>query len=112
MLAHAVEKVEFPTLDESGMTENNWFIHQLKTTANFATNSKLAAFISGGLNQQVEHHLFPNICSTHYPALANIVRETAKEYGVDYHEYPSFWAALRSHTRFMKLMGNPNTAQN
>jgi linoleoyl-CoA desaturase len=108
MLAHAVEKVEFPTQDETGMTENNWFIHQLKTTANFATDSKIAAFLSGGLNQQVEHHLFPNICSTHYPAIANIVRTTAKEFNVDYHEYPTFWEALKSHARFMKKMSiNP-----
>jgi linoleoyl-CoA desaturase len=102
MLAHAVEKVDFPKVDEAGMTENNWFIHQMKTTANFAVDSKLAAFISGGLNQQVEHHLFPNICSTHYPALAKIVRQTANEYDVPYLEYPSFWQALKSHARFMK----------
>lgn len=109
MLAHAVEKVEFPKTDINGMTENNWFIHQLKTTANFGTNSKIAAFLSGGLNQQVEHHLFPNICSTHYPSLSGIVRETAQEFDVPYHEYPTFWSALKSHARFMKSLSiNPD----
>jgi linoleoyl-CoA desaturase len=104
MLAHVVEKVEFPTLDEKGITESNWFIHQLKTTANFGVGSKMAAFISGGLNQQVEHHLFPNICSTHYPAISKIVRDTATEYGVAYNEYPTFWSALQSHVRFLKKL--------
>jgi linoleoyl-CoA desaturase len=104
MLAHCVDNVEFPTQDETGMTENNWFIHQMKTTSNFAVNSKLAAFLSGGLNQQVEHHLFPNVCSIHYPNLSNIVRDTAKEFNVVYHEYPTFWQALKAHWRFMYNM--------
>lgn len=104
MLAHCVENVEFPEQDEVGMTENNWFIHQLKTTSNFGVNSKLSAFITGGLNQQVEHHLFPNICSIHYPEIANIVRDTAKEFNIVYNEYPTYWDALKSHVRFMKKM--------
>lgn len=106
MLAHIVEEVSFPKPDKlTGTVENNWFIHQLYTTANFATDSKLAAFITGGLNQQVEHHLFPNICSTHYPAIAQIVRDTAKEFEVPYLESKTYFGAVKSHIRFLKNMG-------
>lgn len=106
MLAHAVEEVGFPKESDMGTIENTWFIHQLETTANFSTEGKLAAFISGGLNQQVEHHLFPNICSTHYPDLSHIVRETAKEFNVVYLEHPTFLSAVKSHLRFLKKLGN------
>ena len=105
MLAHVVEITHFPIPDQNGSLENSWAVHQLYTTANFAADSPLAAFITGGLNQQVEHHLFPNICSIHYPKLAPIIRETAHEFGIPYLEYPTFVESFRSHVRFLKRVG-------
>jgi linoleoyl-CoA desaturase len=105
MLAHIVETTHFPTPDNSGSLENSWAVHQLYTTSNFARKSRLAGFITGGLNMQVEHHLFPNICSIHYRQIAPIVKKTAHEFGIPYLEEPSFWTALASHVRFLKRVG-------
>jgi len=101
-LAHVVEGTEFPEPDENGSVEDSWAVHQMKTTANFATKSWLASFLCGGLNFQVEHHLFPKICHIHYPALNKIVRNTAFEFGVPYLENETFILALQSHYRVLK----------
>lgn len=106
-MAHVVEETEFPVPDAAGNMEDSFMAHQLKTTANFATHNKLLTWYSGGLNHQVEHHLFPNICHVHYPALAPIVRETAHEFGLPYNEMPSFGAALKSHIAMLKKFGIP-----
>jgi len=79
-----------------------WWMH---TTANFSRNNKLAAFFCGGLNFQVEHHLFANICHIHYPALSPIVERVALKHGVPYHNNPTFFDALASHYRILKKMG-------
>ena len=106
MLAHLVEKAQFPEpVDEKGNMQNSWAIHQMMTTADFARDSWLAFFICGGLNFQIEHHLFPKICHIHYPKIAKIVEQTAKEFGVPYLDNPSFASAMASHYRFMKTMG-------
>jgi linoleoyl-CoA desaturase len=105
MLAHLVENVEVLAPDEQGEMEYNWAIHQMRTTANFGRNSKLTGFLTGGLNYQIEHHLFPTISHVHYPAISDIVKKTAEEHGVPYHEHPSFWAALKSHYRLLKHLG-------
>jgi linoleoyl-CoA desaturase len=111
MLAHIVETTHFPTPDNNGSLENSWAVHQLYTTSNFARKSRLAGFITGGLNMQVEHHLFPNICSIHYRQLAPIVKKTAHEFNVPYLEEPSFWSALASHVRFLKRVGSEENYQ-
>lgn len=79
--------------------------HSLKTTANFATTNKLLSNLIGGLNFQVEHHLFPKISHRHYPALNQITKQLAKEFGLVYHEYNSFWQGICSHARHMRKMG-------
>ena len=104
MLAHAVEGVHFLEAEKDKKVDHSFVVHQLRSTANFARRSRPASFLTGGLNLQVEHHLFPHICSIHYPALSKIVKETAEEFGQPYVEY-SFLEALRSHYRFLKLMG-------
>ncbi|WP_019991158.1 fatty acid desaturase family protein [Rudanella lutea] len=106
-LAHVVEGTAFPLAHGSGTMPNTWASHQLQTTANFAPNSRLAAFICGGLNRQVEHHLFPKVCHIHYPVLASIVRSTAAEYGLPYLENKSFGSALYSHYRMLHKLGRP-----
>lgn len=104
-LAHVVEGTAFPSPDESGDMQEAWAVHQLRTTANFAPRSAVASFLCGGLNRQIEHHLFPRICHIHYPALAVIVQQTAQEFGLPYLENRSFFSALRSHYRMLHQFG-------
>lgn len=105
LTAHAIEEAQHPQPDETGNMESNWAIHQLRTTANFHTN-KLFSWYIGGLNYQIEHHLFPHISHVHYPQIARIVRQTALEYGLPYYQNVSFGAAVRSHTRYLFRLGN------
>lgn len=104
-LAHTVEGTTFPLPDEGGNVQEAWAIHQMRTTANFAPRSALAAFICGGLNRQIEHHLFPKVCHIHYPAITAIVKSTAHEYGLPYLENRSFGSALQSHFRLLQRLG-------
>jgi linoleoyl-CoA desaturase len=105
-LAHTVEHTSFPLPDEeTGNMEDEWAIHQLKTTANFATGNKLVSWLVGGLNFQIEHHLFPKISHVHYPAISKIIRQACREYGVDYIEYPRVRYAVASHVAFLREMG-------
>jgi len=105
-LAHAVDDAEFPMpLDATGNMEHAWAIHQVETTVDFARRSRVAAWLLGGLNFQIEHHLLPRICHVNFPPLSPIVEETCREYGVRYNEHPSFRAGLASHFRWLRLMG-------
>lgn len=105
-LAHTVEHTHFPVPDDNtGKLEDEWAIHQLKTTANFATKNKIISWLVGGLNFQVEHHLFPKISHIHYPAISKIIKNACKEYGIEYIEYPRMYQAIVSHIRFLKEMG-------
>lgn len=105
-LAHTVEHTSFPVPDQqTGKLEDEWAVHQLKTTANFATHNKLVSWLVGGLNFQIEHHLFPKISHVHYPAISKIIRDACKEYGIPYIEYPKTRLAIASHVSFLKQMG-------
>lgn len=105
-LAHTVEHTHFPMPHvETGKIEDEWAIHQLKTTANFAPKSKLISWYVGGLNFQIEHHLFPKISHIHYPQISKIIKDTCKEFGVEYIEYPKMRYAVASHIAFLKQMG-------
>ena len=104
-LAHVVEGPEFPHPDENGFIGNSWAIHQMHTTANFAGKSKIVDFLFGGLNFQIEHHLFPYICHTHYKDIAPIVKETAKEFDIPYYDNTTFYSAIKSHIHELKVMG-------
>ncbi|MFQ3575609.1 MAG: acyl-CoA desaturase, partial [Cytophagales bacterium] len=105
-LAHIMEDTEHPLPDEDGKLENVWAEHQLKTTCNFSNKNKLVTWYTGGLNHQIEHHLFPTICHVHYPAISKIVKETAKEFGLPYYEYENMFVALRSHVNTLKEIGH------
>ncbi len=104
-LAHMVDNVETHDVPTTGMMEDEWMEHQLNTTANFARKNLLVNWYVGGLNFQVEHHLFPTICHIHYPALAEIVRKTANEFGLPYREYKHLRQALAAHNRHLDAMG-------
>lgn len=109
-LAHVVEGVEQPLPDAQGIIHNDWVVHEMRTTANFAPGSDLLFWYTGGLNHQVEHHLFPHICHVHYRAIAPIVERTALEHGVPYHTHKTFFGALGSHVRRLKELGRPQVA--
>jgi linoleoyl-CoA desaturase len=103
--AHVIDGTEYPLPDEDGKMENNWAIHQLHTTTNFANNNRVLNWYVGGLNFQVEHHLFPNICHVHYRKISSIVKYTAEEFGVPYKSEPTFIGALVSHAKLLKQLG-------
>jgi linoleoyl-CoA desaturase len=104
-MAHIAEGVEQPTLNSEGNIENEWAIHELETTANFARNNRLLGWFIGGLNFQIEHHLFPNVCHVHYREISPIVERTAKEFGLNYNIKPTFFNAIISHTKTLKILG-------
>lgn len=105
-LAHVVEGPSHFKPDPTGTMENTWAIHQLQTTANFSRKNPLISWYVGGLNFQVEHHLFPNICHVHYKALSEIVKKTAQEFNLPYHDNPTIFKALASHLKMLKLFGS------
>ncbi len=104
-LAHTVEGTSHPIPDEYGTIENTWAIHQVNTTVNFARHNKLISWYVGGLNFQIEHHLFPRVCHVHYPAISEIVKETVEEFGIAYMENPTFGEALQSHIATLQRFG-------
>lgn len=106
-LAHVLENTEFEhvPLDTSKHIETAWAEHQLKTTSNFAMNNAVISWFAGGLNFQIEHHLFPKVSHVHYPAISRIVQEKCREFHMPYNQYPTMGSALASHFRFMKSLG-------
>lgn len=105
-LAHAVEGPEFDSVGiDDKMIENEWAVHQIRTTANFAPHNKVVSWFVGGLNFQVEHHLFPRVSHIHYPQLSKIVQEQCRQFDLPYHCFPTVSMAVASHLRTMKKMG-------
>lgn len=108
-MAHVVDKFDLSNHDKfDGVSKDEWTVHQLKNTFNFAVNNKLVTWFCGGLNYQIEHHLFPNISHAHYPNLYKIVKETAAKYEISYQEFNTFTEAFISHLIFLKKLGRPN----
>lgn len=103
--AHVIEETNFYLPDENNSVENNWAIHQLHTTANYANKSTFFSWFIGGLNYQIEHHLFPTICHVHFKEVSKIVKETAAEYNLPYHHHTTFWDALKSHFTLLHQLG-------
>lgn len=109
-LAHVVEGAAFVPVGASGTLPSPWLEHQLATTADFARHNRLLTWYVGGLNHQVEHHLFPKVGHRHYPALARIVREVCGRHGLTTLEHESFFSAFRAHLRHLRRMGRPEPA--
>ncbi len=101
-LAHVVEGAEQPMPDGEGIIHHDWAVHELRTTSDFARNNRFINWYVGGLNFQIEHHLFPYISHVHYHKIAPIVERTAREFGLEYNLKPSFGKALGSHVRRLK----------
>jgi linoleoyl-CoA desaturase len=104
--AHVLDTCDFPLpADEEGGMTDAWAVHQLRTTSNFAPRSKWFSWFVGGLNFQVEHHLFQHISHAHYKAISEIVRKTAAEFGVVYHSQPTFAHAVYRHGVMLHRLG-------
>lgn len=111
-LAHCVGEADFPL--PAGTTphmENAWAVHQVRTTVDFARRSRVLCWLLGGLNFQIEHHLFPGVCHVHHPALSRIVEGTCREFGVPHTTHGSFLGGLRSHYRWLRELGLPEPAR-
>ena len=104
-LAHVMPEANFPTPSENLQLSNDWAVHQMLTTSNFARNGRLFSWFVGGLNYQIEHHLFPTICHVHYKNLAPIVQETAEEFNIPYHSHKTFVGGLYQHGKMLHKLG-------
>ncbi len=105
-LAHCVEEADFPGIDpQLRQMESPWAAHQVATTVNFSRSNPWLSWLLGGLNFQVEHHLFPRICHVHYPQISRIVEATCRDCGVPYRTHASFGSGLISHFRWLRRMG-------
>lgn len=111
-LAHSVEEAALPPLPaNTQQVPRAWAVHQVNATVDFARGNRLLCWYVGGLNFQIEHHLFPRICHVHYPQLAPIVQQTCAEFGVRYSAHESLLGALASHARWLRRMGRPPLAE-
>jgi linoleoyl-CoA desaturase len=104
-LAHCVEEADFPLDRTPGHMDQAWAAHQVETSVDFARGSRAAAWLLGGLNFQIEHHLFARICHVNYPVIAAVVEKTCEEFGVRYSQHPTLLGALRSHYRWLRRLG-------
>ena len=105
-LAHVVEGTEFTSPDmASNKVQEEWAVHQVRATANFGTNNRVLFWLLGGLNFQIEHHLFPRVSHIHYPQISKFVKETCREYNIAYHEYPTMVKAFFSHVLHLRKLG-------
>ncbi len=102
--AHVVPTTSF-VAQESAEIEENWVVHQIVSTSNFAMHNKVLSWLIGGLNYQVEHHLFPHICHVHYPGIAKIVQETTKEFDLPYYAEKTFFSAVMKHFKMLRALG-------
>lgn len=103
--AHIMPSSDYKMADEDLVHEHNWAVHQFYNTANFSQTNRFLSWFIGGLNFQIEHHLFPNICHIHYRKIAPIIKNTAEEYGIPYNEYGGFFNALCEHAKMLKRFG-------
>lgn len=109
-LAHVVEEAEFPLpVGDPAHIEAHWAVHQVQTTVDFARSNPIWTWLLGGLNFQVEHHLFPRICHIHYPRISRLVENTCREFGIEYNAFPNFSAGVASHFRWLRQMAMPPT---
>ena len=106
-LAHTVEEAAFVEPPDRNELDQAWAIHQVVSSVDFGRTSRAAAWLLGGLNFQIEHHLLTRICHVNYPAISRIVEQTCRDFGVPYHEHPTLWSGLVSHYRWLRRMGRP-----
>jgi linoleoyl-CoA desaturase len=109
-LAHAVEQADFVSVAaDSGSIHDPWAVHQVRSSVDFARDNRTVSWLVGGLNFQIEHHLFPTLSHVNYPAICAIVESTCREFGVDYKTHPSLGGAMASHFRWLRRMALSDT---
>jgi len=109
-LAHAVEQADFMSVDkDTGRIQNTWAVHQVQSSVDFARSNRVVSWLVGGLNFQIEHHLFPTLSHVNYPAISGIVENTCREFGVHYTAHPTLGGAVASHFRWLRRMGLSDT---
>ncbi|MDA3891382.1 MAG: acyl-CoA desaturase [Salinivirgaceae bacterium] len=106
--AHVISTSEFPIPDASGSIENSFAVHQLLNTSDFAPNNRILTWLIGGLNYQVEHHLFPGVSHIHYRKISKFVKETAEKHGLPYYVQSGFFKAVFEHGKMLKKLGQPS----
>jgi linoleoyl-CoA desaturase len=110
-LVHCVVEADFPvpvrTAQGGRQIENEWAVHQVQTTVNFARRNPVLRWFLGGLNFQIEHHLFSKICHVHYPAISKVVEQACRDFGIRYAAHRSLLGAIASHYRWLVMMGRP-----
>jgi linoleoyl-CoA desaturase len=104
-LAHVVEEANFVSAGDLASGQRVWAVHQVETTVDFCPRNRFLTWTLGGLNFQIEHHLFPRLPHTLYPAIAPIVQRNCLRHGVRYTVQPSLRVALRSHFRHLRELG-------
>ena len=112
---HVNTKVYWPLPKSEGKAaryDTSWAEMQVASTVDYATDSWFWTVVTGSLNHQVAHHLFPGVLQTYYPLITPIVRRTCEEFGICYHSLPSPWEAVKCHLGHLKVMGAmPNSLQ-
>jgi linoleoyl-CoA desaturase len=103
-VTHVYKGTHYPLPDKDGNIENNYFIHVLETTADFSRENRFTAWLTGGINIHIVHHLFPKINHAHYIPLTRIIKQTAEEYGIQYQENKNFFKALKLHIEMLKML--------
>lgn len=109
-LAHVMPDMSFPKPDENNSLDVNWFEHQLQNTSNFSPKAPVLSWFIGGLNYQIEHHLFPNISHIHYRKISKIIAQTAKDYDLPYYVNENFFVAVWRHLKMLRTLGNMRPA--
>lgn len=110
-LAHVMPDMQFPQPDEDEKIKENWYTHQLQTTSNFSPKSRFLFWYLGGLTNQIEHHLFPNICHVHYRNISKIVARTAADFQVPYYVNKTLFSAVSGHVKTLRVLGRMRTQQ-
>jgi len=108
-LAHCVEEADFTTAAQLAASKKIWAVHEVETTVDFCPGNRVLTWFLGGLNYQIEHHLFPRVAHTHYPQIAEIVQRNAAKHGIRYTAQRSLRAALASHERHLRTLGRMGT---
>lgn len=105
---HVYEGTTYPQPDEDGNIDNNYALHVLETTADFSRHNRLGSWLMGGINIHAIHHILPQVCHVHYPALTKILKSTCDDFGIEYQENPNFWVALKKHYWMLKHLSRPD----
>ncbi len=102
--SHLNEGMVFVAASPENQIRHSFLEHAILTSLDFHPTSPVLSFWLGGFNSHVAHHMFPNVCSVHYPELSRIIQRTSAEYGLPYKQISIDKLFVR-HFRYLKQMG-------